>query len=119
MDSAPIIPTTSTNQLEQQGDSQTQSLNEQLNSVITLPQNPSFSRGDRLGAGISDSDYDVGYHQLPVDNQVVVAMHFESPELPVDNIPNKFSVHDSTLALKQINGKQVYPMRAPDINEGF
>lgn len=117
---SPAIPT-SNGEMNQLEDANTVALREQLNSVHEIQYTqPSYNHSYFLSAGIDDRDYNVGYKQVPVGNQVsVLAHHFEAPEVPVTQLSYKESLFNSTLVQKTVNGTPVIAMRAPGINEGF
>ena len=113
---APIIPTDMW-QRDQIPDPIMEDLAIQLNSVTPLPQEQSVKKAYILSAGIVDSDYNVGYQQLPVPNMIdIMHNHWEAPELLLDNNVPSF---DKTLVYKQLGSTIIVPMRAPAINEGF
>jgi hypothetical protein len=108
-----------------QSNDPTAQLNIALNSVKQIPYTtPSFNRaviwtnGD---VGLDDRQYNVGYKQVPVDNQVAkLFTHFESPELPVTQLPFNESINKSAQKIiDNVPNKMLFSLRAPDINEGF
>jgi hypothetical protein len=128
MDSAPNLPTWQLEAIDagianpdSTTDIVTGQLNQQLNSVLIQGQNPTFQRAYIMGGGISDTDFDVGYKQVFVDNQVsVMVSHFEAPNVPVTQLPFSQAIYNSMQATQQVVDTLINPnLRAPSINEGF
>lgn len=131
MDSAPGIPTwvdgIGGNEIDNNlmPTDHTAVLNEQLNSMVEqVPTTPFYQRAVVLQnamMGLEDTMYNVGYHQLPVDNQVAPqGYRYESPEVPVTNKPWTQSLYNTTLVQEQVGPIVLYQSyRAPEINEGF
>lgn len=101
-------------------------LNWQLNAVTpqaitTQPiQRAPSSIWQYPDVGLDDRMYNVGYHQLPVDNQVSFIPRYESPEIPVTHLPFKDALFNSTQRTQQAGQKLAFTgLRAPGVNEGF
>lgn len=101
-------------------------LNQLLNAVTDQEPTNRFLQRDPASilqypdVGLYDSMYYPStYRMLPVDNQVTQVHHYESPEVPVTNLPFSQALYNSTLVQEQVNGQIVYNLRAPGINEGY
>lgn len=104
-------------------DARTVALRDALNAEQPYPPTiaPTFYQAVRTtGPGIGDAQYNVGWHQLPVPAGIKHISHFESPNVPVTNLPFRENLYNSTLVQKTVNHQIVYSAyRAPAINEGF
>jgi len=103
---------------------ETVALREQFNSVYayqpTMP--PVFNHWVRsYGPGVKDWEYNVGYHHVPVGNQVKPAIPaYEAPEIWWRHLPYYAQIYGSTLFYDQAQNELQYPnLRAPAINEGY
>jgi hypothetical protein len=103
---------------------ETVALREQLNSVIpyqpTMP--PVFQHWVRsYGPGVGDENYNVGYHQVPVGNQVKPLIPgYEAPNIAWRHLPYYAQIYGSTMFYQQSQNELQYPnLRAPAINEGY
>jgi len=119
MDSSPNIPTDVGANPDSTTDIYTQQLNQQLNSVVLLPQNPSFERGTRMAS--AEIDYNVGYKMSFVDNQVAIPIsQYEAPNVPVTQLPFSQAIYGSMFPQAQVSPLLANPnLRAPSINEGY
>jgi hypothetical protein len=117
MQQAPGIPT-DIGQYEAQADTNTQALNEELNSFVTVGYVPILQRGARLAT--PDIDYGKKWTQPVVDNQVVhLAYRYESPDVPHTQLPYSQALYNSTVAQKQATSLLSKSLRSPGINEGY
>lgn len=120
---SPAIPTQD-GMAEGQYDPMTVTLRDTLNAQVpyvptTAPSFPVYVRS--YGPGIGDSQYNVGYKQLPVDPGILSSVQvgqFESPDVPVTHLPYTYALYNSTLIQPQRGQVVIYAMRAPGINEG-
>jgi hypothetical protein len=118
MYSAPVLPT-NTDEREQTPDSMSVQLDQNLRAIEIIDTMPSYRHNYILST--PDQGYDVGWKEQMVPNEVIVLpYHYESPELPVTQLPYSQAIFDSTLSRKQVNDEVVYTnLRAPGINEGY
>jgi hypothetical protein len=122
---SPAIPSEMSDSFVNTGqDPHTVVLRDALNAVTpyqpTMP--PVFNTWVRsTGPGIGDSQYDVGYKQVPVGNQVIpMILRFEAPDVPVTHLPFRAVLYDSSLPYQQSQNLIIYPnLRSPAINEGY
>jgi hypothetical protein len=123
--SSPYLSTQDANPVEDNyGSPETVALREQLNSVIpyqpTMP--PVFNHWVRsYGPGVGDWNYNVGYHHVPVGNQVKPAIPaYEAPDVWVRHLPFNAQIYGSTLFYDNAQKDPIYRnLRAPAINEGY
>lgn len=96
----------------------------ELNAVIpytpTVP--PTFHDYIRYdGSGVGDENYNVGYHQQPVQSGIIdswTAGRYEAPNIPVSHLPYSQGLNEATLVRYQSSNQPVYRnWRAPGINE--
>lgn len=130
MDSAPGIPTTNNTGYAESpynptSDPYSARLNQLLNAMDTqIPTQQFYQRSTILqypdvGVYPESSMYDVGYHHVPVAQEVKIESHYEAPETPVNNKPYNQALYDSTRKVEQGGGQPIYNYRAPAINEGL
>lgn len=115
---SPGVPTYE-GEVEQKQDVLTNQLFNQLRSKVEQEYTqPSYKWAFGLQSGLDDRNQSVGYKQVPVDNQVSVLQNrFEAPEVPVTQLPFQQNLYNSTLVQETVNGKILYKMRSPGINE--
>ncbi len=136
MQTAPGIPTSTNDSYgdiepyNPKWDSVTSALTDRLNAVsYQVPTMTAFVQRQFVAnhdVGIlPDSAYNVGYHQVPVDNQVnnkpgITMFRYESPDTPVSHTPFAQAIVNSMGATRQVsNPPYSFNLRAPNINEGF
>lgn len=128
MNGAPGIPTDWGGGSAQVDDTmQFDPLNSQLNSVVQIPySNISVQPSPQAllyykDVGLYDWQYNTGYKQQAVDNQVsVLPYHYESPDVPVTHTPFMEQLFNSTLVYENVGGRTLFQsLRAPAVNEGF